>query len=98
MNITKQLFLFVLALVCGLCQAQDELPTISADRPGALTGTDVMPRYKIQWETGIGYESMASGPRCFTLNSTLLRFGPRFVWERISCCSTKPRPWNLCLA
>lgn len=31
MNITKQLFLFVLALVCGLCQAQDELPTISAD-------------------------------------------------------------------
>lgn len=75
MNITKQLFLFVLVLVCGLCQAQDELPTISADRPGALTGTDVMPRYKLQWETGIGYESMASGPRCFTLNSTLLRFG-----------------------
>ena len=75
MNLTKHLFLMALVLVCCLCQAQDELPTISADRPGALTGTDVMPLYKLQWEAGVGYESMADGPHTLTLNNTLLRFG-----------------------
>ncbi len=64
-----------LVLVCGLCYAQDELPTISADRPGALTGTDVMPRYKVQWETGMGYESTKGGPHTLILNNTLIRFG-----------------------
>ena len=39
----KRLFLITLLLVCGLCNVQEELPTISADRPGALIGTDVMP-------------------------------------------------------
>ena len=75
MNLTKHLFLMALVLVCCLCQAQDELPTISADRPGALTGTDVMPLYKLQWEAGVGYESMADGPHTLTLYNNLLRFG-----------------------
>ena len=61
--------------ICGLCQAQEELPSISADRPGALTGTDVMPLHKLQWETGMGFESTKDGPHTFTLNNTLLRFG-----------------------
>ncbi|MBQ7533003.1 MAG: transporter [Bacteroidales bacterium] len=71
----KRLFLIALLLVCGLCHAQEELPTISADRPGALTGTDVMPLYKLQWETGMGYESVKGGTHTFTINNTLLRFG-----------------------
>lgn len=73
----KKLHYLILALVlvCGLCQAQNELPTISADRPGALTGTDVMPRFKVQWETGMGFESTKGEPNTFVLNNTLLRFG-----------------------
>lgn len=72
---TRRLLLSLLLFVCGICYAQEELPTISADRPGALTGTDVMPLHKLQWETGIGYESTKEGPHTFTLNNTLLRFG-----------------------
>ena len=75
MSNARHLLLTALVLICSLCNAQDELPTISADRPGALTGTDVMPRFKLQWETGVGYESTTDGPHTLTLNNTLLRFG-----------------------
>ena len=71
----KKLLFTALVLINGFCQAQEELPTISADRPGALTGTDVMPLHKLQWETGMGYESTKDGPHTLTLNNTLLRFG-----------------------
>lgn len=72
---TRRLLFIALVFCYGLCHAQEELPTISADRPGALTGTDVMPLYKVQWETGIGFESSGDGAHTFTLNNTLLRFG-----------------------
>lgn len=65
--------LFALLLFAGFGFAQ-ELPTISADRPGASTGTDVMPRFKLQWETGVGFEKDHDA-NTFTLNNTLLRFG-----------------------
>lgn len=72
----KKLYLILaMVLVGGLCHAQEELPTISADRPGALTGTDVMPLHKVQWETGVGVESTKDGPHIFVLNNTLIRFG-----------------------
>ena len=71
----RRLLLMTMLFICGLCQAQEELPSISADRPGALTGTDVMPLHKLQWETGMGFESTKDGPHTFTLNNTLLRFG-----------------------
>ena len=64
-----------LFLTCSLCIAQDDLLSISADRPGALTGTDIMPQRKIQWETGFAYEAVVGEYRNFTLNSTLLRYG-----------------------
>ena len=64
-----------LFLISSFCHAQEDLPTISADRPGALTGTDVMPFHKLQWETGMAYESMAGEYRNFTLNNTLFRYG-----------------------
>lgn len=72
---TRRLLLIALVFICGLCHAQEELPAISADRPGALTGTDVMPLHKLQWETGMGYESTKGGTQTLTLNNTLLRFG-----------------------
>ena len=68
---TKKLLFTVLFLINSICYAQE----ISADRPGALTGTDVMPLHTLQWETGMGYESTKGGPHTFTLNNTLLRFG-----------------------
>ena len=58
-----------------VCKAQVELPVISADRPGALTGTDIMPRFKLQWETGMGIEMTDNATGTLTLNSSLLRFG-----------------------
>ena len=64
-----------LFLIGSLCHAQEDEPTISADRPGALTGPDVMPLHKLQWETGIAYESLVGDYRTFTLNNTLFRFG-----------------------
>lgn len=57
-----------------MAMAQLEEPTISADRPGMSTGTDVMPKGKLQWETGIGYERNGSSAT-FTINNTLLRYG-----------------------
>ena len=50
----------------------------TADRPGATTGTDVLPKGRIQWETGVGveYTSMESpSTTTWTINTSLLRFG-----------------------
>ena len=68
--------LLALLLVAGFCRAQEEQSaTVCPDRPGALTGPEVMPLHKLQWETGVACESQAGGPRSFTLNNTLLRYG-----------------------
>lgn len=60
--------------------AQDEAPEIefSADRPGASTGTDITPKFKLMWETGVGYEKNrieGEVERNFTLNTSLFRLG-----------------------
>ena len=72
---SKRFILLVLVFVCCIGHAQEDQPVIAADRPGALTGPHVMPYHKLQWETGIGFESTKGGPRTITLNTTLLRFG-----------------------
>lgn len=61
-------------LVITMAAAQTDGLVISADRPGMSTGTDVMPKGKVQWETGVGYES-EGGAATYTLNNTLVRFG-----------------------
>lgn len=69
-------FLFLIsfiALVGAQVVAQEET-TISADRPGMSTGTDVMGAGKIQWETGVGFQR-AAGTDSYTLNNTLFRYG-----------------------
>ena len=71
----KTLFAVLLGLVAGICHAQDIQPILFPDRPGALTGTDALPRFKLQWESGMEYESRTDGPRTLTINSTQLRFG-----------------------
>ena len=68
----------LLALLPLLASAQSEEVGFTADRPGATTGTDVLPKGRMQWETGIGFErSKLDGPavNTWTLNTTLLRWG-----------------------
>ncbi len=70
--------LLALSLTLSLTTvAQDEVE-FTADRPGATTGPDVLPRGRVQWETGMGWErSKLDGPAVttWTLNTTLLRWG-----------------------
>ena len=58
----------------NLCDEQEELPTISADRPGYTWGTEVMHHHKFSWENGFGFES-DNGVPSITLNSTIVRYG-----------------------
>lgn len=70
----KILLISLMALFSATALAQTGELVISADRPGMSTGTDVMSQGKIQWETGVGYES-EGGAATYTLNNTLLRYG-----------------------
>ncbi len=68
--------LLLLALTFGCAQAQDD--GFTADRPGATTGSDVLPKGRVQWETGMGWErSKMENPSTttWTLNNSLLRWG-----------------------
>ncbi len=38
--------------------AQSEEAGFTADRPGATTGIDVLPKGRLQWETGVGYQQI----------------------------------------
>lgn len=75
MDNARNFLLTALVFICSLCQAQDELPTISADRPGYTWGTEVMQHHKIAWENGFEYESEANGPHTITFNNTIVRYG-----------------------
>lgn len=74
----KKVVVLLLALLPLSALAQSEEAGFTADRPGATTGVDVLPKGRVQWETGIGYErSKMDGPAAttWTLNSSLLRWG-----------------------
>jgi hypothetical protein len=58
--------------------AQSEEAGFTADRPGATTGVDVLPKGRLQWETGVGYQHInTEGLKTYswTLNTSLLRYG-----------------------
>lgn len=58
--------------------AQSEDTGFTADRPGATNGIDVLPKGRLQWETGIGFErSKLDGPttKTWTVNTSTLRWG-----------------------
>ena len=62
----------------SMCICAQEENDFMADRPGATTGTGVLPKGRIQWETGIGVEySSIDSPSTTTwaINTSLLRFG-----------------------
>ncbi len=50
----------------------------TADRPGATTGPDVLPKGRLQWETGIGWERSkieSMTVDTWAINTSLLRWG-----------------------
>lgn len=71
----KAILLAAMMLTAGLCQAQEEQPILSADRPGFSWGAEVLHLHKISWENGFCFESTPDGEHNFTLNSTKLRYG-----------------------
>lgn len=69
--------LYILLFLFQVVYAQEDV-SFTADRPGATTGTDVMPKGRFQWETGFGYEkSTVSNIRIenWTINNSLFRYG-----------------------
>ena len=70
----------MVALLPLLALAQSEEGAgFTADRPGATTGVDVLPKGRVQWETGFGYERTKVvedvAVTTWTINSSLLRWG-----------------------
>lgn len=78
-------FVLFLLLFCPLTLlAQSEEEVISADSPGMATGTGIMPKGKVQWEYGMGYDYDKSGGetvRAFTFCNSLFRYGISDVAE-----------------
>lgn len=66
------------AMISLTATAQNDEFGFSADRPGATTGTDVVEKGRLQWETGVGYERSRleeTASTTWMLNETLLRWG-----------------------
>lgn len=88
---TKRLLLFALLFVYGLCQAQEDLPTVSADLCGNTWGTDVVPHHKVSWDIGLGFESSTGNPHIASLN-TIVRYG---IFENVELrVGTSVLMWN----
>lgn len=66
--------LFAFTLLSGPLMAERQDLHAEADRPGAGTGTNVLPFGYIQWETGVEV-AHTLGTHILTLPTTLFRFG-----------------------
>lgn len=78
MNRVKITIVSLLAVLSLCASAQEAEAGFTADRPGATNCTDVMPKGRVQWETGVAWErSKLTGPAATTwaLNTSLLRWG-----------------------
>ena len=72
-----RVIVIVLSLLPLSVLAQSEVE-FTADRPGATTSIDVLPKGRFQWETGVGYQHInMQGLKTYswTLNTSLLRSG-----------------------
>lgn len=69
----RALYVLLCLLPCSVF-AEQQVVQAEADRPGAGTGTHVLDRGLIQWETGVDV-SHFSGMHVLNLPATLLRFG-----------------------
>lgn len=80
MKIKILYFLLALSSVCAALSpaSAQVVPEFSADRPGATTGPGILPRGRVQLETGLGWERSAlDGPwtTTWTVNTSMLRWG-----------------------
>jgi len=78
MNTIKTSALLFLITLLPLCAIAQEEEGFTADRPGATNGTDVLPKGRFQWETGIGWERSKIDDvtaTTWTINTSLLRWG-----------------------
>ncbi len=71
----SHIILYALLMTAVFCKAQEELPVLSADRPGYTWGAEVLPLHKVSWENSFGFESSPSGAHTLTLNGTIIRYG-----------------------
>ena len=74
----KKIIVMLFALLSISALAQSEKACFTADRPGTTTGVDVLPKGRVQWETGMAYERVRLGDltsTTWTLNSSLFRWG-----------------------
>lgn len=83
MTDTKKSLTLAFALIFSFgAFAQTDVSSISADRPGMATGTDITPFLKVVWENG--FESTWDGNPDFLLPTTMIRFGvTRFAELRL---------------
>ena len=79
---TNPLFVIIcitaLSIVSSLNLSAQQEGGFTADRPGATTGPDVLPKGRVQWETGTAWErSSLDGPltTTWTVNTSMLRWG-----------------------
>lgn len=78
MNTIQQLIILLFVTLPLQALAQSEETGFTADRPGATTGPDVLPRGRVQWETGVGWEhTKIDDPAAinWTVNTSMLRWG-----------------------
>lgn len=73
----KVLSIFLSALFPVFMYAEDTFE-YSPDRPGCTTGTNVLPQWKVGWETGLAYEHNrrnGSNEKTWTINTSTIRIG-----------------------
>lgn len=68
-------FLILFLSTMSICRAQEEFPSLVADRPGMSWGAEVTPHHKLIWDNGFGFEKTPEGAQTFTLGTTILRYG-----------------------
>lgn len=70
------LYLIVIPVIVFAQDYED----FSADRPGVGTGTGIVGRNKVMWETGMAYD-YEEGEKTYTFCNSLLRYGLTNNWE-----------------
>lgn len=76
----KKILMVVLCLLslCPLAANAQDDTDFSPDCPGATTGPDVMPQWRVDWEMGFSHEwnrRNGANERTWTINSSMFRMG-----------------------
>lgn len=77
MKLKMMICLLSLILPCVGLHAQDDID-FSPDCPGATTGPDIMPQWKVDWETGTSHEwnrRNGAHERTWVINTSTFRLG-----------------------